>query len=87
MTCGDDPRIDLTQIIRLADQDAALVRHLLHCDESFRAICEDHALARHARDRLLDQVNAAGPRVTLEEYDRLIAELEDEITRALKNAG
>lgn len=87
MTCGDDPNIDLAQIIRLARQDEALVRHLLRCDETFRAICEDHALARHARKRLMDEVNVAGTRATMDEYDRLITELEDEIKRALKNAG
>lgn len=86
MPYKDDANIDLAQIVDLSGQDAVRVRHLLLCDASFRSMCEDHALARRARNRLAGQSGSADQQKTFAEYDALIAELEHEIMEAARNA-
>lgn len=85
MAESDDLNLDLAQIVGLAAEDVALARRLLVIDDGFCALCEDRALARHTRARLIERADSAPPGA-IPEYDRLVADLEVEIIEAVAKA-
>jgi hypothetical protein len=76
---------DLARVIEVFPEDVPLIRRLFLADRAFRGACEDyrlaceglHAFARRRHDE---------PRPEIEEYERLVRELEAEM-REMINAA
>ena len=76
----------ITKVIERFTKDAALVPRLLVESETFQSICEDDTLARAILDRLEGSQRIQQDAKAIVDYLALVAELEWEITEALRNA-
>lgn len=76
---------DIAQVLKRFPGDAALIARLLVENETFRAVCEDYALARSTLANLEQPKEAREP-PEVADYRSLVAELEKEIAEALRNA-
>lgn len=70
-------------VVRLFPRESANVRRLYLADTEFRSICDDYALARDSLARLTSRrPQGAGQTIAeIEEYRRVIADLETELDR------
>jgi hypothetical protein len=84
MTHAARGRIDLAQIVERCAADVAEVRQLLLRDETFRTICEDHALASETLAMFERLPASEAQALEIAEYRELIVELEREIKGALR---
>ena len=76
------PDVDAIEaLVRRYPDSAGRIRCLHAADLTFRAICEDYALALRALQYW--QAADRSSRMKAEEYRRLVAELEDEALAAL----
>ena len=81
----DIARTGLAQAVARFPEAAARLRGLALADPEFREICEEYALARESLDRFEARSDAA-ERPEIGDYRTVIAELEGEIDRMLKEA-
>jgi hypothetical protein len=78
-------RLDLEQALQRFPADAAVIRRLFLADPCFRSVCEDYRLASEALAGFRRRPDAE-TRPEIEEYCRVMAELEAEIA-ALVGSG
>ena len=85
MTKADIAKTGLAQATARFPEAAARLRRLALADPGFRDLCEDYGLARESLARFEARPDAAQrPEVT--EYRSIVAELEGEIDRFLREA-
>lgn len=71
-------RLDLDQTLRRFPDDSEAIRRLFLADPRFRGVCEDYRLATEALAGFLRRADALA-RPEIEDYRRVMAELESEI--------
>jgi hypothetical protein len=76
----------LARAVARFPEAAATLRRLALTDPAFREICEEYALAERSLAGFEARLDAA-ERPEIGEYRTVIAELETEIGRVLKEAG
>jgi hypothetical protein len=81
-----EPSLDLTQVLERFPGRAALVAHLASHNETFRSLCEDFALARSTLTRLSALAEADRNASVISDYESVLAELENDITKAIEHA-
>ena len=86
MADADMARTGLAQAVARFPEAAAALRGLALVDPAFREICEEYALARASLAGFEARLDAA-ERPEVGDYRTVIAELEGEIARMLKEAG
>ena len=69
---------DLARAIAAFPEDVLLIRRLFLADRAFRSACEDYRLAREGLDAFARRQHDE-PRPEIEEYQRLVRELEAEL--------
>ena len=74
---------ECVSVIARFPEDAALVVELMTAHETFRALCEEHALATETIERSKGAGGAYDP--TFYEYLGIIRDLEHEIATAIAN--
>ena len=82
---ADIAQAGLLQALARFPEAAAALRALALTDPAYREICEEYALARESLDRFEARSDAA-ERPEIGDYRTVIAELEGEIDRMLKEA-
>lgn len=87
MSDSDASRLDLTEVLARFPHCAPLIRRLVVADESFWSVCEDYALARATLAKLQARPQDDQDAEKVAEYVALVADLEREITEALRRAG
>ena len=85
MAKADIAQTGLAQAAARFPEAAARLRRLALADPGFRDLCEDYGLARESLARFEARPDAA-ERPEIREYRSVIAELEGEIDRFLKEA-
>jgi hypothetical protein len=85
MAKADIAKTGLAQAAARFPEAAARLRRLALADPGFRDLCEDYGLARESLARFEARPDAA-ERPEIREYRSVIAELEGEIDRFLKEA-
>ena len=83
MTKSIAPVSDCASVVARIPEDASLVVELSTTDETFCALCEEHALATQAVERSKGTAGAYDP--TFYEYLGIIRDLEHEIATAIAN--
>ena len=86
MADADIAQTGLAQAVARFPEAAAALRRLALADPAFREICEEYALAQQSLARFEARPDAA-ERPEIGDYRTVIAELESEIDRFLKEAG
>ena len=86
MADADIARTGLARAMAQFPGGAARLRRLALIDPVFREICEEYALAQESLARFEARPDAA-ERPEIGDYRTVIAELESEIVRYLKEAG
>jgi hypothetical protein len=86
MAAADIAQAGLAQAVARFPKAAATLRRLALTDPDFREICEEYALARASLAGFQARLDAA-ERPEIGEYRTVIAELETEIDRLVKEAG
>lgn len=86
MAKADIAEAGLAQAMERFPEAAATLRRLGRFDADFREICEEYALAQQSLAGFEARSDAA-ERPEIGDYHTLIAELESEIDRVLKEAG
>lgn len=86
MTRADFAQLGLTQAIVRFPDEAPRLRKLAATDSQFHDICEEYGLARHSLAGFEARPDAA-ERSEIGDYLVVIAELEGEIDRLLKEDG
>ncbi len=86
MADADIAQTGLTQAVARFPGAAATLRRLAATDPRFREICEEYGLARQSLAGFEARPDA-GQRPEIGDYRVVIAELESEIDRLLKEAG
>lgn len=76
---------DLARAIDAFPEDVPLIRRLFLADRTFRSACEDYRLAREGLDAFA-RLQREAPRPEIEDYQRLVRELEAEM-REMINAA
>ena len=76
----------VTRAVARFPEAAARLRRLAMADADFRELCEEYGLAQQSLAGYEARPDAA-ERTEIAEYRILIAELEDEISRLLTEAG
>jgi hypothetical protein len=77
------PMSECASVINRFPEDAPLAAELAANDETFRALCEEHALATEAVQRAKGGADAYD--ATFYEYLGIIRDLEQEIATAIAN--
>jgi hypothetical protein len=83
MADADIARTGLARAVAQFPEAAAALRELAQTDEEFREICEEYALAQESLARFEARPDAA-ERSEIGDYRTVIAELENEIDRYLR---
>lgn len=86
MAKADAAEAGLARAVERFPEAAAKLRRLARSDGAFREICEEYALAQESLARFEARPDAAD-RPEVSDYRTVIAELEGEIDRILKEAG
>ena len=86
MAEADITQTGLAQAMARFPGAAATLRRLALTDPDFREICEEYALAQESLARFVERPDAA-ERPEIGDYRTVIAELESEIGRFLKEDG
>lgn len=76
---------DLSSALEVFPEDASLVRRLFLADRSFRSACEDYRLAREGLASF-GRLQGDPPRPEVEDYRRLVRELEAEMRGMIRAA-
>ncbi len=79
------PSPDLTSALEAFPEEVALVRELFLADRSFRGACEDYRLAREGL-AAFERLRPGNPRPEVEDYRRLVRELEAEMRDMIQAA-
>ncbi|HRO12228.1 hypothetical protein [Amaricoccus sp.] len=85
MAKADVAEAGLAQAVERFPEAAATLHRLARSDADFREICEEYALAQESLARFEARPDAA-ERPEVDDYRTVIAELEGEIDRILKEA-
>jgi len=85
MADADIARTGLDQAVARFTDAAATLRGVARADPAFRDICEEYALARESLARFEARPDAA-ERPEIEDFRTVIADLEGEMDRMLKEA-
>ena len=83
---ADIAQTGLAQAVARFPEAAAALRRLALTDPEFREICEEYALAQQSLAGFEARLDAA-ERPEIGDYRTVIAELESEIDRFLREAG
>ena len=86
MADADIAQTGLARAVARFPEAAATLRRLALTDPGFREICEEYVLAERSLAGFEARLDAA-ERPEISEYRTVIAELETEIDRILKDAG
>lgn len=86
MADTDIAQTGLARAVARFPEAAAALRRLALTDPEFREICEEYALAQESLAGFEARADAA-ERPEIDDYRTVIAELESEIDRCLKQAG
>lgn len=86
MAKADVAEAGLARAVERFPEAAGALRRLARSDPDFREICEEYALAQESLARFEARPDAA-ERPEVGDYRTVIAELEGEIDRILKEAG
>lgn len=86
MADADIARTGLAQAVTRFPEAAARLRGMALADPAFREICEEYALARESLARFEARSDAA-ERPEVGDFRSVIAELEGEIDRMLRETG
>ena len=86
MADAEIARTGLAQAVARFPEAADRLRGMALADPAFREICEEYALARESLARFEARSDAA-ERPEIDDFRSVIAELEGEIDRCLKEAG
>jgi len=86
MSDSEASRPDLTQVFARFPDSAALIRRLAIVDERFSSICEDYALAAATLAALRKPAKEKQDASKVAEYTMLVADLEREMSEAIRNA-
>jgi hypothetical protein len=76
---------DLASALDAFPDEAALVRRLFLADRAFRGACEDYRLAREGLESF-ERLRRDGPRPEVDDYRRLVLELEAEMRDMIRSA-
>ena len=83
---ADIAQSGLAQAVARFPQAASALQRLARVDPAFREVCEDYALAKRSLSGFEARPDAA-ERSEIGDYRTVIAELEREIDRFLREAG
>ena len=86
MADTDIGQVGLARAVARFPEAATALRRLALTDPAFREICEEYALAERSLAGFEARPDAA-ERPEIDDYRTVIAELENEIDRLLKEAG
>ena len=86
MADTDITQMGLARAVARFPEAATMLRRLALTDPAFREICEEYALAERSLAGFEARPDAA-ERPEIDDYRTVIAELENEIDRFLKEAG
>ncbi|MBP0463704.1 hypothetical protein J5Y09_07260 [Roseomonas sp. PWR1] len=76
---------ELAIVLDVFPDEAPLVRRLFLADPAFRSACEDYRLARDGLESF-ERLRREGPRPEVEDYQRVVRELESEMRGMIRSA-
>lgn len=77
--------LDLSRVLDAFPEDASVIRRLFLADRFFRSACEDYRLAREGLVAF-ERLHRDAPRPEVEDYQRVVRELEAEMRNMIHAA-